>query len=276
MKDFGSRLSAALAHRGALCVGIDPHPELLEQWQLPVTPDGLEKFAEICVEAFDGEVALIKPQVAFFEAFGSEGFAVLERTISVLTASGTLVLADAKRGDIGSTMAAYARSWLSDDSPLRSDAVTVSPYLGFGSLEPALALAKENHRGVFVLAATSNPEGGQVQLATAADGRTVSQTIVDEAAARNIDAHRLGSVGLVVGATLRHAPDLSRLNGPILMPGVGAQGGGPDDVRRLVGGGSRKSVVPSVSREILAEGPSVTALQAAVRKFTDDFAYLQD
>ena len=172
-------------------------------------------------------VALIKPQVAFFEAFGSEGFAVLERTISVLTASGTLVLADAKRGDIGSTMAAYARSWLSDDSPLRSDAVTVSPYLGFGSLEPALALAKENHRGVFVLAATSNPEGGQVQLASAADGRTVSQTIVDEAAARNVDAHRLGSVGLVVGATLPHAPDLSRLNGPILMPGVGAQGGGP-------------------------------------------------
>ncbi|KAA0023520.1 orotidine-5'-phosphate decarboxylase [Antrihabitans cavernicola] len=275
MKDFGSRLSGAMAHRGALCVGIDPHPELLRAWQLPVTPEGLEQFAEICVEAFDGEVAMIKPQVAFFEAFGSAGIAVLERTISVLTASGTLVLADAKRGDIGSTMAAYARSWLSEDSPLRSDAVTVSPYLGFGSLEPALTLAHNTHRGVFVIAATSNPEGAQVQSATRPDGRTVGQTVVDEAAARNAGAHHLGSVGVVVGATLGHAPDLGKLNGPILMPGVGVQGGGPDDVRRLVGDSNLKAVVPSVSREILRAGPSVTALRDAVHKSAEDFAFLQ-
>ena len=275
MKTFGSRLHSAMAHRGPLCVGIDPHPELLEAWDLPVSADGLESFAEICVEAFDGRIALIKPQVAFFEAFGSAGMAVLERTISVLTDSGTLVLADAKRGDIGSTMAAYARAWLSDDSPLASDAMTVSPYLGFGSLEPALSLAEDTHRGVFVLAATSNPEGAQVQLAVGSDGRAIRQTVVDEVAARNADAEILGSVGVVVGATLADAPDLSRINGPVLLPVVGAQGGDPDAVKRLVSGNLRLAV-PSVSREVLRAGPSVTALQAAVHRLTDDFAFLLD
>ncbi|MBJ8345305.1 orotidine-5'-phosphate decarboxylase [Antrihabitans sp. YC2-6] len=263
-----------MAHRGPLCVGIDPHPELLRAWDLPVSADGLEDFAEICVEAFDGRIAMIKPQVAFFEAFGSAGIAVLERTISVLRASGTLVLADAKRGDIGSTMAAYARTWVAPESPLCSDAVTVSPFLGFGSLDPVLDLAHENHHGVFVLAATSNPEGRQVQHATGPDGRTISQTIVDEVAARNLDAEHLGSVGVVVGATLTAAPNLARLNGPILMPGIGAQGGGPDDVRRLVGD-QLKAVVPSVSREILRAGPSVSAMQAAAAAAADSFAFLQ-
>ena len=275
MKTFGSRLHAAMAHRGPLCVGIDPHPELLRAWGLPETAEGLEQFAETCVEAFVGKVALIKPQVAFFESYGSAGIAVLERTVTVLREAGTLVLADAKRGDIGSTMAAYARTWLSFDSPLCSDAVTVSPFLGFGSLEPALDMAKQNHHGVFVLAATSNPEGAQVQQAVLADGRTISQTIVDEAAARNVGAHNLGSVGVVIGATLRHAPDLAVLGGPILMPGVGAQGGGPDDVRRLVGERNLRAVVPAVSREILRAGPSVTALQDAVAKAADAFAFLQ-
>jgi len=164
MKTFGDRIQHAMRHFGPVCVGIDPHPGLLGSWGLTDDVDGVEKFAEICVEAFDGTVALVKPQVAFFEAYGSGGIAVLERTIEVLRASGTLVLADAKRGDIGSTMDAYARAWLAD-GPLGSDAVTVSPYLGFGSLAPALALAQANRRGVFVLAATSNPEGAQVQSA---------------------------------------------------------------------------------------------------------------
>lgn len=220
---FGHRLQQAMRQFGPVCVGIDPHPALLRAWGLTEDVDGLEAFAEICVEAFDGRVALVKPQVAFFETYGSGGIAVLERTISVLRASGTLVLADAKRGDIGSTMDAYAHAWLGD-GPLGSDAVTVSPYLGFGSLDPALSLAKDNHRGVFVLSATSNPEGAQLQRITAADGRTIAQTMVDEAAARNAGSG-LGSVGVVVGATLTEAPDLSALNGPILMPGVGAQGG---------------------------------------------------
>ncbi|WP_068279145.1 orotidine-5'-phosphate decarboxylase [Aldersonia kunmingensis] len=271
MTSFGARLHSALRQRGPLCVGIDPHPELLLEWGLTVDASGLAQFADLCVQAF-GDVALVKPQVAFFEAYGSAGFAVLERTIGALREGGTLVLADAKRGDIGSTMAAYAQAWLGD-GPLASDAVTVSPYLGFGSLDPALDLGPD--RGVFVLSATSNPEGGQVQRAVVGDGRTVDQVMVDEAGARNAEAEPLGSVGVVVGATLTAAPDLSTLNGPVLMPGVGAQGGGPHDVRRLVGE-NLSAVVPSVSREVLRAGPSVPALRDAIGRITESFAFLHD
>ncbi|MCK0093224.1 orotidine-5'-phosphate decarboxylase [Rhodococcus sp. F64268] len=262
-----------MAERGPLCVGIDPHPQLLTEWGLTVDVSGLEAFSELCVEAF-GSVALVKPQVAFFEAFGSAGIAVLERTLEALRSSGTLVLADAKRGDIGSTMDAYARTWLAEGSELRSDAVTVSPYLGFGALAPALELAAQTQRGVFVLAATSNPEGAQVQRARVDDGRTVAQVMVDEAARRNAGADTLGSVGVVVGATLTDAPDLSALHGPILMPGVGAQGGTADDVRRLAGD-ALGWVVPNVSREVLRAGPSVAALRDAVARTVDGFAFLR-
>ncbi|WP_280486958.1 orotidine-5'-phosphate decarboxylase [Nocardia farcinica] len=273
MTGFGTRLRAAMDRFGPLCVGIDPHPPLLADWGLTDDAEGLERFAEICVEAFDGTVALVKPQVAFFEAYGSAGIAVLERTIEVLRASGTLVLADAKRGDIGSTMAAYARTWLGD-GPLGSDAVTVSPYLGFGSLDPALELAAAGGRGVFVLAATSNPEGAQVQTAVGAGGRSVAQTMVDEVAARNAGAE-FGSVGVVVGATLTAAPELAGLNGPILMPGVGAQGGGPASVRELVPGDLLPAVVPNVSREVLRHGPSVSALRERLAALQEDFAFLR-
>ena len=273
MTPFGRRLTDALERRGPLCVGIDPHPALLSAWGLGTDADGLARFSELCVEAFGDTVAVVKPQVAFFESYGSAGLAVLERTVAELGEAGTLVLSDAKRGDIGSTMDAYARTWLSDGSPLCSDAVTVSPYLGFGSLAPALDLAAETGRGVFVLAATSNPEGAQVQRARVADGRSVAQVVVDECAARNDGAEELGSVGVVVGATLTEAPDLSALHGPILMPGVGAQGGTADDVRRLAGD-RLGAVVPNVSRDVLRLGPSVAELRAAVARTLDGFAFL--
>lgn len=270
---FGARLRDAMRHFGPLCVGIDPHPGLLTAWGLTEDVDGLERFAEICVEAFDGRVALVKPQVAFFEAYGSGGIAVLERTIEVLRASGTLVLADAKRGDIGSTMDAYARAWLGS-GPLASDALTVSPYLGFGSLAPALALAEANGRGLFVLAATSNPEGAQLQRVVTAEGRTIAQTMVDAAAAHNA-GRDFGSVGVVVGATLSEAPDLSALNGPILMPGIGAQGGGADQIRALLHAAMLSAAVPNASREVLQAGPSVSALRAKAAELQEEFAFLQ-
>ncbi|ONM50263.1 orotidine-5'-phosphate decarboxylase [Nocardia donostiensis] len=270
---FGARLRAAMRRYGPLCVGIDPHPGLLNAWGLGDDTNGLEQFAEICVEAFDGLAALIKPQVAFFEAYGSGGIAVLERTIEVLRASGTLVLADAKRGDIGSTMDAYARTWLAD-GPLGSDAVTVSPYLGFGALDPALRSARENGRGVFVLAATSNPEAAAVQRAVTTAGVSLAQSVVDAAAQHNAGAE-FGSVGVVVGATLTEAPDLAALNGPVLMPGVGAQGGGADSIRALLPASLLPAVVPNVSREILRAGPSVAALRARLAALQDEFAFLQ-
>jgi len=183
-----------------------------------------------------------------------------------------LVLADAKRGDIGSTMAAYADAW-AGDSPLAADAVTVSPYLGFGSLRPLIDTATARGRGVFVLAATSNPEGATVQRADAG-GLTVAQSIVDAAATVNRAAEpEPGSVGVVVGATLSDPPDVSALGGPVLVPGVGAQGGRPEALRGL-GGAKPGQLLPAVSREILRAGPDVAAVRAAAERFRDAVAYL--
>ena len=171
---FGERLVAAGNEYGRLCVGIDPHAALLDKWGLPDTIDGLQRFSSACVEAFAGSVALVKPQVAFYERFGSAGFAVLEETLAALRESGTLVVADAKRGDIGSTMAGYAAAWLQPGSPLEADALTLTPYLGVGSLEPAISLAAAHGKGVFVMSANSNPEAEAFQTSEI-DGRMVSQ-----------------------------------------------------------------------------------------------------
>ncbi|OBI25134.1 orotidine-5'-phosphate decarboxylase [Mycobacterium sp. E2238] len=272
MTGFGVRLADAKAQRGPLCVGIDPHPELLRAWDLPTTADGLAAFCDICVEAFAG-FAVVKPQVAFFEPYGAAGFAVLERTIAALRSAGVLVLADAKRGDIGSTMAAYAAAW-AGDSPLAADAVTASPYLGFGSLRPLLEAAAAHDRGVFVLAATSNPEGATVQRA-AFDGRTVAQLVVDQAAVVNKSATPSGPgyVGVVVGATVLQAPDLSALGGPVLVPGLGVQGGRPEALAGL-GGAHPGQLLPAVAREVLRAGPGVPELRAAGERMLDAVAYL--
>ena len=190
---FGERLAAVVAAHGPLCVGIDPHPGLLAEWGLADDWRGLERFALTCVDALAGHVAVVKPQSAFFERHGSRGIAVLEKVLAGLGAQvvpgrpPTLSLLDVKRGDIGSTMDGYADAYLSVGAPLGADAVTLSPYLGFGSLTSAIRSADDAGRGVFVLARTSNPEGGDVQLAEWS-GRSVAQAVVDAAAAANRDA----------------------------------------------------------------------------------------
>lgn len=273
MTTFGERLREVAAHRGRLCVGIDPHPALLESWGLRDDIAGLREFSRACVAAFSDTAALVKPQVAFYERFGSAGFAVLEETIAALRSAGCLVVSDAKRGDIGSTMAGYASAWLGDGSPLLSDAVTVSPYLGVGALAPVLDLAEETGRGVFVLAATSNPEAVSLQSMTDPDDRTVAQRVVDEVADRNrrhaVDG-RTGNIGVVVGATLVSPPTLSALNGPVLMPGVGAQGAGPEDVNRIASG-VVEVTFPNISRAILSAGPEVADLRKQVLAAAADF-----
>jgi orotidine-5'-phosphate decarboxylase len=272
---FGARLDAALDERGSLCVGIDPHPELLDRWGLSHDVDGLAQFAELCVTAFADVAAVVKPQSAFFERFGAAGIAVLERTVAGCRAAGALVLLDVKRGDIGSTMAAYAHAYLHPAAPLASDAITVSPYLGVGSLEPVFEMVGTYDAGAFVLAATSNLEGGQVQHARAADGSLVAQMVIDGVAARNATSARLGSLGVVAGATIQ--PGLLRFDhftGPILAPGVGAQGGTADGVRRVFGA-ALHDVLPSVSREVLRAGPDVGAVRDAVRRLIDEFAFLR-
>ena len=269
---FGARLRGAMDALGPLCAGIDPHPGLLAHWGLDDTVQGLETFAMTCVEAFAGTVAVVKPQSAFFERFGSAGCAVLERTLAGLRETGTLSLLDIKRGDIGSTMAAYAHAYLSHGSPLRADAITVSPFLGFESLRPALDLAHETGRGLFVLALTSNPEGVQVQHAVG-DGQSVAGSIVDGVSAQNASdrvAGVLGSVGMVIGATVGDAVrtlglDLAGANAPLLSPGVGAQGATADDLRSVFGT-ALENVLASSSREILGAGPDGATLRSAARR----------
>ncbi|MEV6008436.1 orotidine-5'-phosphate decarboxylase [Streptomyces sp. NPDC051976] len=269
LEPFGARLRRAMDTRGPLCVGIDPHASLLADWGLNDDVAGLERFTMTVVEALGGETAVFKPQSAFFERFGSRGLAVLERAVAQARAAGALVLMDAKRGDIGSTMGAYAATYLEKDSPLFSDAVTVSPYLGFGSLRPALDAARISGAGVFVLALTSNPEGAEVQRATVADGRSVAQVMLDHIATENAGATPLGSVGAVVGATLGDAHADLDVNGPLLAPGIGAQGATPADLPRVFGAALR-NVLPSVSRGVLKFGPDSVGLRAAAARFADE------
>ncbi len=259
---YGPRLTARLTERGRLCVGIDPHPAILDHWDLPASPVGLERCARGMVEALGEEVAVFKPQSAFFEAYGSPGIAVLERTLADITAAGALSILDVKRGDIGSTMDAYAAAYLTDGSALAADAVTLSPYLGFGSLSGAIDLARRHGRGVYVLALTSNPEGRAMQQARVTDGRSVAQVIVEEATQAN-RGDQPGPVGLVVGATVGPTGiDFSALNGSILAPGVGVQGGTAADLPEVFGA-AVPLVLPSVSREVMGAGSDPVALRSA-------------
>lgn len=262
MDGFGARLRAAKLARGPLCVGIDPHPELLSGWGLTDDPAGLERFTRTVVEALADRVAVFKPQSAFFERFGSRGIAVLEATVRGLREAGALVLLDVKRGDIGSTTAGYASAYLDPASPLAVDAITAHPYLGVGSLAPMFAAARSHGGGVFVLALTSNPEAAVVQRARTADGRSVAQLVVDEISQLNQGA-AAGSFGVVVGATVGSTGlDLTRLGGPVLAPGLGAQGATAADLATGFGA-DPTAVLPSYSRQILAAGPDVAGLRAA-------------
>jgi orotidine-5'-phosphate decarboxylase len=254
-------------------VGIDPHASLLADWGLSDDVAGLERFSRTVVAALADRVAVLKPQSAFFERFGSRGVAVLEKSVEEARAAGALVVMDAKRGDIGSTMAAYAEAFLSRDAPLFSDALTVSPYLGYGSLKPAVELARRSGAGLFVLALTSNPEGREVQHAVRAEdagGRNVGATVLAHLAAENAGQAPMGSFGAVVGATLG---DLSsydlEINGPLLAPGIGAQGATAAELPGVFGAAVRH-VVPNVSRGVLRHGPDAAALRASAERFAGE------
>lgn len=250
---FATRLDILTCERGRLAVGIDPMPSVLASWGLEPTLAGLEACARGIVEELGAHVAVFKPQSAFFEAFGSAGVAVLEHVLEDIRQCGALSLLDVKRGDIGSSMEGYATAYLDDASPLRADAITVSPYLGVGSLLPAIDRAMATGRGIYVLARTSNPDGATIQTATTG-GNTVAQHVVDTITAGNPGWDH--AVGLVVGAT--HAElgcDVSGFNGSILVPGIGAQGGTMAGVRDVFGQASAR-VLPTVSRDVIGHGRS--------------------
>lgn len=271
---FGARLHRAMQDRGRLCVGVDPHSSLLAEWGLPDDVSGLERFALTVVEAVAPVVSVVKPQSAFFERFGSRGVAVLEQVVAGCREAGALVLLDVKRGDIDSTSQAYADAYLDPASPLAADAITASPYLGFGSLEPMVETARRHGAGLFVLALTSNKEGAEVQHAVR-HGRTVAGTVLDHLRTLNAGVRPMGDFGAVVGATIGDPEEDLLFNGPILAPGFGAQGGGLDDLRRIFGRASHL-VLPSSSRGVLRHGPDVGSLRSAALRANDEVAVLGD
>ncbi len=261
MPDFGSRLSRVLDTRGPLCVGIDAHPFLLDAWGLSDSASGAREFGLTVVDAAAHAVGVVKPQVAFFERFGSAGFTALEAVISAARDAGLLVIADVKRGDIGSTVDAYAAAWLSPGSPLESDAMTVVAYQGVGSLRGPIELARANEKGLFVLAATSNPEARATQTARRPDGETVAAGVVSEIAEYN-PGPGLGSIGVVIGATVDmddyRIDRASLARTPILAPGFGEQGAELAELGSVYGSVSAH-VIANVGRSVLRGGPSALA-----------------
>ena len=243
-----------------LCLGIDPHPSLLEAWGLEDSAAGVRSFGLLAVEAAAGTIEVVKPQIAFFERFGSAGYLALEAVFAAARAAGLWIIADVKRGDIGSTVAGYAAAWLAPGSPLEADAATFVAYQGTGSLEPAFALAEAHGKQVFTLAATSNPEAARLQQAATAGGVPVAASILDDVQARNARlAPGTAAHGVVVGATIRAADfglDLAAAERtPILAPGFGAQGARLRDLRALFGGAADR-VIANVARDALGVGPA--------------------
>ena len=273
---FGDRLSHVFRSRGRLCVGLDPHPHLLSAWNLPDTAQGVRSFGLAVLDRLGERVGVVKPQVAFFERFGAAGYSALEEVIASARSRGYLVIADAKRGDIDTSVTAYAQAWLAPGSPLESDAVTLSPFQGFDSLAPVLDVAITAAKGVFVLAVTSNPEARDLQRSVVASGphpgETVSRTIIDDVCAFNAaqGEHVLHSVGVVIGATVSPADygiDVcsARLSSlPVLAPGFGHQGGILRDVRNQFGTLSTGLIVQE-SRSLLRTGPDEFARALARR-----------
>jgi len=251
--DFAACVQQTIAERGRLCVGIDPHESLLHEWGVPATASGARDFGLRVVDAAAGRVGFVKPQVAFFERYGATGYAALEAVLAAARAAGLVVIADAKRGDIGTTVEAYGQAWLTPGSPLEADALTVVAYQGLGSLDSVIALAQRGGKGLFVLTATSNPEAVATQTAVRGDGRTVSAGLVAD-----IRDHPSASLGVVVGATIDVADygiALGDLVGvPVLAPGFGAQGAALADVAALFGPAT-PTTIASVSRSVLGGGP---------------------
>lgn len=262
---FATRWRSVLAESGQLCVGVDPHPALLQSWELPDSAAGVREFGLRTVDAVAGRAGVLKPQVAFFERYGSAGYAALESVLALARSAGLFVIADVKRGDIGSTVDAYGDAWLSPGSPLEVDAMTAVAYQGLGSLSGVLSRAGEHGKGVIVVTATSNPEAAATQTALRTDGRTVAGALLDEVSTLP------GTGGVVLGATIDlrdYGISADTLAGvPILAPGFGAQGARLSDLTALFGGAAPQ-VAAHVSREILAAGPGGVA--AAIERAQDE------
>ena len=273
---FAERFAAARARYGPLVLGADPHAQVLAGWGLPDDADGLEWFTDIVLAAADGTVGLVKPQSAFYERHGWRGIRALTRLTEAARAQGLLVILDVKRGDVGSTNAAYAQAYLGDGAPVAADAVTVHPYLGLAAMGEFTGRAAESGAAVLVVVRSSNSEGRAVQSAAGAGGMTVERRLLADIAALNarLAPGRLGPVGAVVGPEPGLPPlDLAAVNGLLLAPGVGAQGAAPADVAAVFAACPDR-VMPSASRSLLAAGPGTAALRDAAARLNGEFRAL--
>ena len=263
---FGDRLGRAVRAVGApVAVGLDPHLERLpaalrarfEGLSGPAgrnaAADAVIDFHRAVLPVLAGKVAAVKPQLAFFEALGSAGWAALEQTCACARDEGLLVIADGKRGDISSTAAAYARAIIDPDGPLGADAVTLNPWMGIDTLDPYVDLCVAHGRGLFVLMRTTNPGSAALQLHGAPPAAHRLADLLLPLHDRLLGASGLSGLGLVVGAALVDDARLLRARLPgawLLVPGVGAQGGSLGDAlagRRPDGLGS----LPVSSRAVL-------------------------
>ena len=268
MSSFGQRLLKTFEQKGQLCIGIDPSIDQLRSWGLPISAEGAKSFSFSMLDAIQDNVGIVKFQVGFFEQFGPEGFSHLSELLADAKSRNLVVIADAKRGDIGSTMSGYATAWLSREAAFACDALTVSPYLGSDSLAETANVALENDRGLFVLAATSNPEAQTLQSAMR-DGRTVARSVLEFA--EQYSGAGLGSIGVVVGATVNDVDlglDFSgSLKIPVLVPGFGAQGASLMEARSLLSGYANTAIC-NVSR--LVAGASLDGLSSRISKAKAD------
>jgi orotidine-5'-phosphate decarboxylase len=257
---FSDRLADAVERkRTQLVVGLDPvHEQLPIELRGEPAPHAFVRFCRGIVDAVAPYAVAVKPQSAFFEALGADGVRAFEEVCAYARAAGLLVIADAKRGDIGSTARAYAAAFVEprgDGAPL-ADAVTVNPYLGRDAVEPFLAACRREGAGVFCLVKTSNPGGAEVQDATLSDGRPMWQHVaglVREWGEELVGERGLSAVGAVVGATFpREVAQARRLlpQTVLLLPGIGAQGGTPADVARAFTSGPASALV-AASRSVI-------------------------
>jgi orotidine-5'-phosphate decarboxylase len=273
---FASRFSTIRSGVGPLVWGLDPSGALLEAWGVGDSPDGLDHFADIALDAAVGAVGLVKPQSAFFERHGWRGIRTLTRLVADARQAGLLVILDVKRGDVGSTNDAYAEAFLGPGAPLEADAVTVNPYLGIRAMGAFVTRAHEAGSCLLVVTRSSNPEGRAVQAATDPSGRRVEDVLLEEIRQLNaaLTPGQIGPVGAVVGPT--HAEpdlDLAGAQALFLAPGVGAQGATPADVARVFAACPDR-VMPSASRSLLAAGPDVRALRGPLVEMAGEFRRL--
>ena len=270
LDNFGGRLKAAFDKQGQLCVGIDPHASLLEQWGLKDEVSSLRDFSLRVIEAASGRVSIVKPQVSFFERFGAAGYEVLAEVTHAAKDAGLLVIADAKRGDIGTTMDAYLEAWFGDKSGLFADALTISPYLGLAATTEVFEKWISKGKGIYSLVATSNPQGETVQLAKLGNSSLAASQWLELS---QLNGHGFGPFGAVLGATLnldKFGIDAKVLNVPVLAPGFGAQGALLQEARAIYGD-LAENVAYSVSRSILQAGPN--GLEAAIDKANLELAH---